>query len=221
MKVVALVPMKLNNERLPNKNVKTFTNGKPLCQYILDTLLKVRCLDDIYVYCSKEEIRDYIPQGVHYLKRSERLDQNTTKINEVLQEFAKEIEADVYVLAHVTAPFMEASTIEEGIQKVTLEGYESAHTVLKLQEFLWMNQKPMNYDVASIARTQDLPPVYRETTGLYIYRRELILDKNRRIGENPYLLEVNKIEAMDINEPEDFMMADAIFNYNHNKYNVG
>ena len=52
MKVTAFVPMKLNNERLPGKNTKAFTNGKPLCQYILNTLLKVKEIDEIYVYCS-------------------------------------------------------------------------------------------------------------------------------------------------------------------------
>ena len=33
MKTVAIVPMKLNNRRLPQKNTKSFTNGKPLCHY--------------------------------------------------------------------------------------------------------------------------------------------------------------------------------------------
>lgn len=35
---VAFVPLKLNNERLPGKNTKPFTNGKPLITYILSTL---------------------------------------------------------------------------------------------------------------------------------------------------------------------------------------
>ena len=56
MKVVALVPMKLNNRRLPNKNTKPFTNGKPLCHYILSTLLKVKEIDEIYVYTINEGI---------------------------------------------------------------------------------------------------------------------------------------------------------------------
>lgn len=42
MKIVAIVPMKLNNTRLPQKNTKSFTNGKPLCYYILNTLLKIK-----------------------------------------------------------------------------------------------------------------------------------------------------------------------------------
>lgn len=42
MKVVAVVPIKLNNERLKNKNIKKFDNGEPLCTYLLNTLKKVK-----------------------------------------------------------------------------------------------------------------------------------------------------------------------------------
>ena len=55
-RVVAFVPVKLNNERLPGKNTKAFDGGKPLIQYILNTLKETRGIDEIYVYCSEEAI---------------------------------------------------------------------------------------------------------------------------------------------------------------------
>ena len=88
MKTVAIVPMKLNNTRLPQKNIKPFTNGKPLCSYILNTLLKIEEIDEVYVYCSNENIKQFLPDGVKYLKRSETLDTDQTKMNEVLKAFA-------------------------------------------------------------------------------------------------------------------------------------
>ena len=66
MKTIAIVPMKLNNRRLPQKNTKNFTNGKPLCYYILSTLLKVEKIDEVYVYCSNPDIQKYIPEAVHF-----------------------------------------------------------------------------------------------------------------------------------------------------------
>ena len=57
MKTVAIVPMKLNNRRLPQKNTKCFTNGKPLCHYILSTLLKVKGIDEVYVSVSYTHLR--------------------------------------------------------------------------------------------------------------------------------------------------------------------
>lgn len=212
MKIVAFVPIKLNNERFPNKNITPFDNGKPLISYILDTLKKAKNIDEIYVYCSDEAIFDYIPEGIKFLKRDKYLDLQTTSFNEVLTSFANDVDADIYILTHATAPFISKESIEIGIDKILNENYDSALTVTKCQEFLWKDKRPFNYDVNNIPRTQDLEPLYIETCGLYIYKKDIIKSKKRRIGDNPYLIEVSKIEACDINTKEDFMIANAIFN---------
>lgn len=210
MKIVAFVPMKLNSERVKNKNIKEFDNGKPLCSYILNTLKKVKNIDEIYVYCSDEKIKKYIPKGVKYLKRSEELDGQKVKINEVLKAFANDVDADYYLLTHATAPFISKETIEKGVEVIKEGKYDSVLSVSKIQEFLWKDGKPFNYSLDSIPRTQDLDPLYAETCGLYIYSKDLILKQNRRIGDNPYLLEVSKIEALDIDTEDDFFVSNAV-----------
>jgi CMP-N-acetylneuraminic acid synthetase len=171
-------------------------------------------VDEVYVYCSNRDIQDYIPKGVTYLRRSEELDQDTTKMNEVLKSFAADVPADVYVMTHTTAPFITKSSIEKGIRAVVSGEYDSAFAVKKLQEFLWKDGAPFNYSLDRIPRTQDLPPFYQETSGFYIYKAGVILEKNRRIGEKPFLVEVGEVESIDIDEAEDFEIADAVFNYN-------
>lgn len=213
MKTVAVVPMKLNNRRLPQKNTKCFTNGKPLCYYILSTLLTVDGVDEVYVYCSNPKIQEFMPEGVKYLKRSPSLDQDTTKMNEVLQAFAKDVPADIYVMTHTTAPFITKESIGTGLNAVKEGEYDSAFAAKKIQEFLWVDGKPFNYELDNIPRTQDLPALYEETSGFYIYKKEVMTILNRRIGEKPYIVEVSEIESVDIDEAEDFMIADAIFNH--------
>lgn len=212
-KVVAIVPMKLNNQRLPQKNTKSFTNGRPLCYYILSTLLKIEEIDEVYVYCSNPDIKNYIPAGVTYLSRPVSLDTDTTKMNEVLQSFRQEVSADVYVMTHTTAPFVSAASISRGLEAVLSESYDSAFAVKKQQEFLWKDGKPFNYQLDAIPRTQDLEPIYQETSGFYIYKKEVLEKLNRRIGEKPYMVEVSEIESVDIDEAEDFEIADAIYNH--------
>lgn len=216
-KIVALVPMKLNNSRLPGKNIKRFDNGEPLCHYILNTLLKVKEIDEVYVYCSNEEIIQYIPEGVRYLKRSSQLDLDTTKINEVIAAFAAEVPADVYVQTHVTSPFVKAETISKGIEAVLSCEFDSAFAVENIGTFMWKDGHPMNYDLDNIPRTQDLDPIYAETSGFYIFRPEVIRDYHRRIGNKPKLVEVSKIEAADVDEAEDFLICNAIYNQIINK----
>lgn len=213
MRTVAIVPMKLNNSRLPQKNIKPFTNGKPLCYYILNTLLQIEEIDDVYVYCSNDSIKKYLPDGVKYLKRSESLDTDHTKMNEVLDAFANDVPADVYVMTHTTAPFISAESISKGLSAVLSGMHDSSFSAKKLQDFLWQGGKPFNYELNNIPRTQDLPPLYMETSGFYIYEASVIKDLGRRIGQNPYIVEVDEIEAVDIDENEDFKIADAIYNY--------
>lgn len=208
-KTVAFVPLKLNNERLPGKNTKPFKGGKPLLTYILSTLTRVNGLDEIYVYCSNEDVKKYLPEGVKFLKRSESLDTSQTLIIDVLKAFANDVEADAYVLTHATAPFIRPQTIDEAIKKVRDEGYDSAFTVKAVQEFLWLDGKA-NYDTSKIPRTQDIKNTFAETTGLYVYTRELI-ERGRRIGDNPFPIPVDFIEATDINQPIDFELAQVIF----------
>jgi CMP-N-acetylneuraminic acid synthetase len=209
--VVAFVPIKMNNERLQGKNTKAFTNGKPLLHYILETLKKVNGIDEIYVYCSNPLIKEYLPDGVKYLTRNEVLDRKDTLILDVLRAFAMDVASNYYVLAHATAPFLSETTISNALNMVLSGSYDSALSVVELKEFLWKNDTPVNFDLHKVMKTQDLEPIYAETTGLYIYSSDLILKKNRRTGNHPYLAKVDKVEATDINEPIDFEIANAIF----------
>ena len=219
MKTIAVVPIKLNNERLPGKNTKLL-GGIPLIQHILNTLLQVNYIDDIYVYCSNPSIKEYLPIGVKYLQRSEALDLNTAKINEVLSAFAKETHADIYVLAHATAPFVKAESIAKGVLAVKSRVYDSAFAAKKMQTFFWKGGVPLNYQLDNIPRTQDLEPIFEETSGFYVYTSEVINDFNRRIGTKPLIVEVSNIEGIDIDNAEDFSIANAIFsNLLNNKSN--
>lgn len=212
MRTVAVIPIKMNNERLPGKNTKCFDNGEPLVTHVLKTVKSVNNIDEIYCFCSNEDIIPFLPQGVKFLKREEWLDLSTTSITDVLTSFANNIDSDIYVLVHATAPFITSKSIQKGVSAVKSGNYDSALSVKRLQEFLWKDDKPFNYSLTKVPRTQDLDPIYCETSGFFIYTKELMLNENRRVGHKPYLVEVSKIEATDIDEPEDFRIANAIYN---------
>ena len=57
-----------------------------------------------------------------------------------------------------------------------------------------------------------MEPLYQETSGFYIYRQEVITQLGRRIGEKPKLVTVSEVESVDIDEAEDFLIADALYN---------
>jgi CMP-N-acetylneuraminic acid synthetase len=211
MKITAVVPIKLTNERLPGKNLKIL-GDKPLIQYILYTLTSIPTIDTVYVYCSNERLCGFLPEKVRFLKRPEFLDLPSSNFNQIFDSFISEVESEIYVYTHATAPFLRAETIVECIEEVKRGKYDSAFTVSKIQDFLWMNGRPLNFDVSDMPRSQDLPPIYRETSGVYVFTRESYVANHARIGKRPYMKEVSFKESVDINNSEDFELAEKLLN---------
>ena len=212
MKIVSFIPIKLNNQRLPGKNTMLL-NGKPLCGYIFDTLNHVKGIDEKYVYCSDEAIIPYIPEGIRFLKRDPYLDGFQVKGLEIIDRFVKEVDADIYVLTHVTQPFTKASSIQNALEKVVSGEYDSAFSAVILQDYMWKDGKPFNYDMKNIVRTQDLDPIYMETGAYFIFRKEVFTELGQRIGNKPYIGVIDQFEAVDIDEAEDFEFAKAVAIY--------
>ena len=203
------MPIKLKNERCPGKNTRML-GTKPLLQYELDSLKATGLCDSINVYCSSEDVVPYLPEGVNFVKRPEVLDLPTSNFSQIFETFMNEVDADIYVYAHATAPFIKKETMEQCINAVKSGEYDSAFCALKLQDYLWQNGEPLNFDATNVPRTQDLTPIYQETSGVYVFTKDVFKTKHRRIGDKPYVSEVSFKEAVDIDNPEDFDLAEKI-----------
>lgn len=211
MKTVALIPIKLGSKRVVGKNTKPFFDGTPLMHFIQKACLGAKTIDEVYVYCSDESVKDYILPGVKFLKRPKYLDGDDINANDFIREFIKVVDADIYVNAHTTSPFAKSETIDDCVEHVSGGEYDSAFCAEAIRTFMWENGKPINFDPNSFPRTQDLPLIYGETSIAYVFTKESFLKNNRRLGMNPYIKEVDKIEAMDIDYPEDFVICNAIY----------
>jgi CMP-N-acetylneuraminic acid synthetase len=206
MKTIALVPIKLNSQRLPHKNILPI-DGHPLCWHLCNSLLHIKRIDEIYVYCSDKDIIKYLPEGILFKQREKWLDGDLVKGYDIYKSFINEVEADVYILAHVTSPFIKSSSIENALFHVLSGGYDSAFSAERVQTFAWYQNRPINYLLDDIPRTQDIEPIWIETSAFFIFKKEIFTVHNRRIGFNPYIQEVSGIEAIDIDEKEDYDFA--------------
>lgn len=211
MKVVAFVPIKMNNERLPGKNTKPFSDGTSILEMILEKLKAVKNIEEIYVFCSDEAIKKYIPNDVKLIIREEYLDEATATSQDIISSFMSKIDSDIYLLAHATSPFVKSSSIEKCIAMVKKQGYDSSFTAHKLQKLLWCENEPLNFDATNIPRTQDLLPIYEEVSATYVFKKETFKKYNRRIGINPFICNVGLIESIDIDDYEDFELANCIY----------
>ncbi len=211
-KVVSFIPIKLNNQRLPGKNTMRL-HGRPLCDYIFQTICRVDEISEKYVYCSDDSIKEYMPKDLIFLKRDSYLDGQYVKGLEIIDRFVQDVDADIYVLTHVTQPFTKPESIKKALDKVISGKYDSAFSAVVLQDYMWMNGKPFNYDVKNVVRTQDLVPIYMETGSFFIFRKEVFTKLGQRIGNKPYICEIDQFEAVDIDTAEDFEFAKVIAQY--------
>jgi len=92
--------------------------------------------------------------------------------------------------------------------------YDSLFSVTRLQTRLWDGlARPLNHNPAILLRTQDLPPIFEENSCIYLFSRQTLELRRNRIGERPYLFEIEATEAMDIDEEHDFLIANLLLEH--------
>lgn len=208
------MPIKLKNERTPGKNIKEFGDGTPLLQVPLNTALNVKkkgIVDRVVVFCSNDAIIKYLPMGVDYIKRPEYLDTQETKCGDIISEFINGVEADLYIMYHATSPFITEQHLIECIEAVKSGKYDSAFAAKRLQNFMWYQNKPLNFSLDFAPRTQDMEPFFCELSSPYVFTKEVFQKYHGRTGINPYICECSEVESIDIDYPEDFELANAVY----------
>lgn len=209
MKVVAFLPAKGTSSRVESKNLKLL-DGKPLFLHTLEKLMECEFIDEIYLDTESDEVIDLASEtNCKILKRDSTLASNTTDGNKLFLNEVNYVEADIYVQILGTSPFIEKETIQKGIKAIKNNDFDSSVLIRKERLYTW-NEKAPNYDIENIPNSFDLGDTIIETMGLYIVKRETALTTQRRIGDNPHLLEASPLEAIDVNWPEDFELANLI-----------
>jgi CMP-N-acetylneuraminic acid synthetase len=213
-RIVALVPMRHDSERVPGKNYRPMA-GLPLYRHIVATLLAVPEVDHVVIDTDspvvKRDAAEAFPT-VTVLDRPEHLRDGNIPMNDVLLNDVRQLPAELYLQTHSTNPLLKASTISLAIRRFRASPeHDSLFTVTRIQARLWSAEgTPLNHDPAVLLRTQDLPPVYLENSCLYLFSRELLEGRGTRIGAKPLLFEVDRDEASDIDEEQDFRMVEAL-----------
>ncbi|MEX0273360.1 MAG: acylneuraminate cytidylyltransferase family protein [Flavobacteriaceae bacterium] len=219
MKIVALLPMKGNSERVPNKNLKSFC-GKPLYHRVLNTLLACTSIDKVLINTDSDRIKadvsnTYGAERVVLVDRPVELQGDFVSMNKIIDYDITQEEADFYLQTHSTNPLLKTETVDAAIKKMLAhkEEADSIFSVTKLQTRLYDEHgNPVNHNPQKLIRTQDLPALYEENSNFFIFTRNSFRDAgSKRIGMNPMMYEIDKIEAMDIDEPAEFLIAEAAF----------
>lgn len=214
-KIVALLPMKANSERVKGKNFRNFS-GKPLFRWILDSLLEVDEVDQVVINTDARHIlaENGLTDTNRVLIRDRKPEicGDFVSMNKVLADDIANVQADIYLMTHTTNPLMSAATIRGALnafKQAKAEGRaDSLFTVDRIQtRFYRADCSAVNHDPDNLIRTQDLEPWFEENSNLYLFTRESFAATNARIGKKPMMYEGPRFESIDIDDQDDWDFA--------------
>jgi CMP-N-acetylneuraminic acid synthetase len=216
--------MKGNSERVPNKNLKNFLR-KPLYHRVLNVLLESKYIDTVIVNTDcdkiKKDLKLNYSNKVIIHERPDSIIGDYVSMNKIIEYDLSKLNSDIYIQTHSTNPILLTKTIDSALEKFfTLKKknkYDSIFSVTRTQKrFYDQNSLPLNHDPNMLV-TQHLNPIFEENSCFYIFSKESFLSNSSRIGFRPFMYEIDKIESIDIDDKDDFIIAEAIFNLLRNK----
>jgi CMP-N-acetylneuraminic acid synthetase len=209
--------MRHHSQRVPGKNYRLLA-GVPLFHHILNTLLAVPEIGQVVVDTDSEPVMDglrrHFPQ-VMIIDRPEQLRADDVPMNDILLHDTQIVPADFYLQTHGTNPLLRPETVSRAIQTfhTNYPNYDSLFSVTRMQTRLYdASGRAINHDPRELIQTQDLPPVYEENSCLYIFTAKDLAARRHRLGEHPFLFDIDASEAWDIDEELDFEICDFLMN---------
>ena len=214
-KVIALLPMKRHSERVPEKNIRPFC-GRPLYHHVMATLLECPLIERVYIDTDSEGIArdatEHFKERVGIIWRPPAICGDFVSMNVIIGHDLSQVTGDSFLQTHSTNPLLTSATIQTAIERFFSPGdHDSLFSVTRIQMRLYdRDGNPINHDPREMLRTQDLEPVYAENSNFYVFSRRSFARCGRRIGQRPILFEIPKTEAIDIDDLEDFQLAEYI-----------
>src|SRR3990167_8295686 len=108
MKITAMIPARMGSKRVKNKNLRLI-NGKPLIQYVLDTVKNLTIFDEIYINSEHEIFSELAEENnINFYKRPDYLSSDSATNDEFAFDFLKNVKTDVLIQILPTSPFLSA-----------------------------------------------------------------------------------------------------------------
>ena len=212
-----IIPMKEHSERIPYKNIKAM-HGMPLLYWSINTLLQSKHIDNIYIDTDSKVIK-YLVNTIWYDKRLVLLDRpryllgDDVTANSLIAGVLSRVDGDEFLMTHVTSPLLKVTTINIAIsvyRELEDYGFDSLISVTPSNSnYYYPTGIAVNHNSSVVTMSQNRELLYEENSAIYIFSRDSF-GKYGRVGSNPYLFPICKLEAIDIDTEEDWIIAEAL-----------
>lgn len=217
MHVSLVIPAKGVSERVKNKNLYR-VDGKTLVKMACEKALDCKNVNAVYIDTESEailqDVSDLFSKGLKVINRPKEFSNNFIGANEMMIYALHMIEeTDLICQTFSTSPLLTSDTIDSSIEAfLESNEYDSFFTTTTVQEYFWDEKnQPINFDPKLLPNSFELTKMHMETHGLYGIRPEALLETKQRVGKNPMLIGISKIESIDIDDEEDLYIFEKIF----------
>lgn len=226
-RVIAIIPARSGSKRIPNKNIVNFM-GKPMIAWTIEAALKSGIFSDVLVSTDGEDIAEVsrsLGVEVPFLRNPKDADDHTpasvATINSFIQmEMYKPVKYDIIVQLMPNCPCRTADDIIASYETFMNSG---ANFQISVFQFGFMNPwwamelegepmrpKPLFPDALK-KRSQDLNKLYCPTGAIWIADAEQLKTQKTFYGEKYSICLMDWTHAVDIDNYEDFKIAQLAF----------
>lgn len=211
-----IIPLKTNSERIPNKNLRPFLDGKSLFDIKAQQLLKSFDPKDIYSSSENPNIRPIVENyGFNFHLRDTELTGKNTRENKLVKTIVDSIPGTPDIMwCQVTQPLFDDFEGLLNAYRNLNEKYDSI-CVVKRQRHHILDERgnPVNFNFGYWHKiSQDLPKLYEVAWAAFIMKRDMLEQAWYQIERSPLLYETQK-PLIDINEIQDFEIAALLYKH--------
>ena len=211
MKIVSLTLARGGSKGVPRKNIHPI-NGKPLLHYVLNAA-KHSKIEESWVSTEDKEISELaVKGGAKVIKRPPDMAQDTSKCEESLLHFAKNVNFDLLVYIQTTSPLVTKEDINKGIAMMQTGYYDSVFSVCR-EHWIprWtLNVKPIDWNTKHRPRRQTIEPKYVENGAFYITTRKNLLDSGLRYSGNIGVVEMPFSRSLQVDTMDELNVIEAL-----------
>jgi len=211
-KIIALVPLRGGSQSIPRKNIKELA-GRPLCEWAIRSALDSSVFPEVWVSTDDEEIASVVDKfGVRVHWRDPATATRNASSESAMLDFAKAYpDFDIMALIQATSPLTRPEDFRNALAAFEREKADSLVTVTRQHRFLWSSDgRALNYDPAQRPRRQDWSGELIENGAFYFTRRQLLLDKECRLGGKIVTHLMSAPTFYEIDEPEDWIILETL-----------
>ena len=216
----AFLPCRSGSQRVKNKNIRKFYNLKfGLIELKLKQLLKIKELNQIILSTDDKKIINFAislkSKKIIIDLRPKELALSSTKTDDLIDYASNLFNKEDHVLwTHVTSPFFNEKNYSEAIKtyKKNKNKFDTLIGANIVQDFIFNRTKPFNYNSKKTfwPNTQTLKELYKINNTVFITSAKIYIKMKNRIGKKLYFYNTDKICSIDIDNMDDFYLAEKI-----------